>query len=412
MRISVARFSLISRFFRVSLYAAWMLAVGAAAYAQESSTQATQSLQSTQATRITIAAVGDLMCHESEFLAARQKDGGYNFESFFAAIAPLLSQADVAIGNLETVMAGAKARFTGYPAFNTPDEYATALKNAGFDVLTTANNHSFDRGFAGVVRTLDILDTLAMPHTGTSRSLIERSKPLMLDIKGIKLGILAYAYGLNQKHAPAKYRTVVNVIDTSAILLDIAEMEALPPTQKPDKIIVCLHWGDEYQLEPNSTQKKLAIWLFERGVDIILGSHPHVVQTVERKYVTRKSGDSADCVVIYSMGNFISGQRPIPRETGVIVWLDFEKNATTNAVSIGATAFTPTYIHKTRVDGKSSFVVLPVPDALKECEANPDYLPQPVKERLGDALKEITRQFATPNKTFKLYQPVQSEHPR
>ncbi len=368
------------------------------------SPQSSKQLPSPTTTRISVAAVGDLMAHGSQITSGKRDSAGttiYNFDHFFAEIAPLLSSADLAMGNLETVTAGKEAQFTGYPAFNTPDEYVVACKNAGFDVLTTANNHSFDRAYLGVSRTIRLLDSLGIPHTGTTTSLSERSKPLVVKVKGINIGIIAYTYGLNCGAAPATYRTTVNIMDTSAIGADIDWLRALPASERPAIVFACVHWGDEYQLKPNRRQQTFAQYLLERGVDVVVGSHPHVVQTVERRYA-RRGNDSVLCAVVYSMGNFISGQRPAPRETGVIAWFDIERDEQTGATRLVGTGFTPTYIHKSSTKGKPFYTVFSVPDALHRLEQKTLQLPATVTTRLGKALQEITRQFATPDSAFVL----------
>jgi poly-gamma-glutamate synthesis protein (capsule biosynthesis protein) len=395
--------------------------------------------------RITIAVVGDLMAHDSQITAGRQSDGTYNFDSFFEHVAPLLSSADLALGNLETVTAGAGAKFTGYPAFNTPDEYVAAAQKAGFDVLTTANNHSFDRGYKGIVRTLDVLDSLGIAHTGTTRSRTERAKPLVLNVKGIRVGIIAYSYGINNNALPRPYSTTVNIIDTSAIGADIDALRQRPPDERPDKILACLHWGSEYKLQPNSAQRALAHWCFARGVDVVLGAHPHVVQTVERKRVERTTPtasadaadgamtrDSVDCIAVYSMGNFISAQRTLPREAGVIVWLEFEKTKRQAAEGVPLVAtrlisaqFTPTYVYRGKplpspskaLDNQSdikqssakaiktapyTYAVLPVPQALAALQSGALVVPASVQQRLTDVLRDISHQFATPDSLFRL----------
>jgi poly-gamma-glutamate synthesis protein (capsule biosynthesis protein) len=370
---------------------------------QQSKDSSQQSL-SPMTTRISIAAVGDLMSHGSQIQSGKRDSAGkttYNFDHFFAEITPLLSSADLTMGNLETVTAGKEATFTGYPAFNTPNEYVVACKNAGFDVLTTANNHSFDRAYLGVSRTIRLLDSLGISYTGTTTSLTDRSKPLVINVKGINIGIIAYAYGLNNGAAPAKYRTTVNIVDTTAIGADIDWLRALPASQRPALLFACVHWGDEYQLKPNRKQQTLAQYLLERGVDVVLGSHPHVVQTVERRYVKR-GNDSVLCAVVYSMGNFISGQRPVPRETGVITWFDVERNEQTGVARLVGTGFTPTYIHKSSAKGKPFYTVFSVPDALQRLEQKTLDLPAAVVTRLGKALQEITRQCSTPDGGFVL----------
>ncbi|MFN3387060.1 MAG: CapA family protein [Candidatus Thermochlorobacter sp.] len=294
--------------------------------------------------RVRIAAVGDLMCHESQIKEA-QRDSLYSFDSCYAFITPLFSGADIVTGNLETVHAGKAQVFTGYPRFNTPDEYSLAAKRAGFNFLTTANNHSYDRATIGITRTLDVLDSLGIMHTGTSRSDSSRAKPKIFTINGIKLGWLAYTTFSNDT-VPQAHRTRLNLYDTTHIKEDIAWLRALPDSVRPDKILLSLHWGYEYELEPRDNQRKMARWLFEAGIDYILGAHPHVVQPTERLQIVR-DGASHECFIIYSMGNFLSGQRPLPRPMGIVVYLTLEKDSL-NQVRLLSTEYALTYVHLTK----------------------------------------------------------------
>ena len=356
--------------------------------------------------RIRVAVVGDFMCHDSQIASALQPDGKYDFTSWYDHVRPIISRADFAFGNLETTLAGKAARFTGYPAFNSPDEYATAIQQAGFDALTTANNHSFDRGYSGIERTLRVLDSLGIPRTGTTESRQERSRPLVVAVKGVKIGIIAYTYGLNQGALPAGYKTVVNVIDTAAIRADIQYLRNLPPQERPDIILASLHWGAEYQLRPTPAQKAFADWLYRAGAHALLGAHPHVVQTVEYKKFVRVSNGQIDTIgypAVYSMGNFISGQRTKPREAGVIVWLDIEKRVGGESEArIVGLGYTPTYIDKRSVGGKSRYQVLDVPRALREAKENPSTYPASMVKRLEEIERDIAAQFQTPDRAFRL----------
>jgi poly-gamma-glutamate synthesis protein (capsule biosynthesis protein) len=361
-------------------------------------------------TRIRIAVAGDFMCHDTQIAAALQQDGSYDFTSCYEHIAPLIAKADFAFGNLETVLGGKRERYTGYPLFNSPDSYAFALKNAGFDALTTANNHSYDRRYTGVERTVRVLDSLGIPHTGTTSSQTERSKPLVITVgdnkTGVKLGIIAYTYNLNDGPPPAAYRTTVNIIDTSVIRADIAFLRGLPPDERPDLILASLHWGSEYQLQPRTDQKAFAEWLFRAGANALLGAHPHVVQTVEKRdfvQVVEGKLDTVSYPVIYSMGNFISAQRTKPRDAGALVWLDIAKDSTTGRTKIVGQGFTPTYVWRPRTSaGKLGYKVLNVPQALKELEANNGAYPADVAKRLKEVQRDISKQFATPETAFRL----------
>ena len=353
-------------------------------------------------TRARIAIVGDFMCHDTQIKAAlvkgsKESDDVYDFTGCYEHITPLIQKADFAFGNLETVLAGKQERYTGYPMFNSPNAYAVAIKNAGFDALTTANNHSFDRRYRGVQRTVRVLDSLGIPHTGTTESLIERSKPLVVTVNGIKLAIIAYAYNLNGGPAPEQYRTTVNIIDTAFIRSDIAFLRSLPPNERPDLILASLHWGSEYQLQPSPAQKNFAEWLFRAGADALLGAHPHVVQTVEKRDFVRVVEGRLDTVgypTVYSMGNFISSQRTKPRDAGAVVWLDIAKDSVSGRAKIVGQGFTPTYVWQQRVGtGLLSYKIINVPQALKELEADAKAYPSDIAKRLREIQRDIGKQI-------------------
>lgn len=264
--------------------------------------------------RITLLFVGDLMQHRAQLNAARTLAGTYDYSSCFTHVKEQISQADIAIGNLEVTLGGSPYR--GYPAFSAPDEYLTAIQNAGFDVLLTANNHCLDRGKQGLERTIQQLETHNILFAGTYRNIAERKQhyPLFIEKKGFRIALLNYTYGTNgiQVKAP----NIVNYIDKEQITQDIRSAQA----RRPDAIIACMHWGDEYKRLPNETQKQLADWLLEQGVTHIIGSHPHVIQPME----IRTDGHRQH-VVVYSLGNFISNMRAPHTDGGVMVTLELEK---------------------------------------------------------------------------------------
>jgi poly-gamma-glutamate synthesis protein (capsule biosynthesis protein) len=300
-----------------------------------------------------IAIVGDLMCHSTQYLSARTT-AGYDFRPAFEAVKPYLTSADLAFGNLETVTAGESETFSGYPMFNTPVAYLDALADAGFDVITTANNHSLDRRFPGVERTIQALDARNLLHTGTARSQEERDRPLIVTAKGLRLGVLAYTYGTNGIPMPAGKPFAVNLIDTLAMAADIRRSR----TAGAEAIAVFLHWGQEYQRQPNPAQLALAGFLARQGVQLILGSHPHVVQPADW---LGEPGQSP--FVIYSLGNFFSGQRRPFTDAGIILELSLFRNRETGEVRTGEVRFIPTY-----VSTRNGYRILPVADALREAE--------------------------------------------
>lgn len=277
-----------------------------------------------QAERLTLLFVGDLMQHRAQLDAARQPDGSYDFTSCFQLLQPVISEADIAVGNLEVPLGGAP--YGGYPAFCAPDDYLHALLASGFDLLLTANNHCLDRQGRGLARTIRLLDSLQVTHTGTFLSPADRQQhyPLLVEKKGFRLVFLNYTYGTNGLTAAPPY--VVNVIDKPQMQADIARARAM----RPDAIIACMHWGEEYHSLPNRTQRELADWLLAQGVTHVIGHHPHVIQPVERRAsasgnpVERRSGGH---IVAYSLGNFISNMSAPHTDGGLILHLELVKPA-------------------------------------------------------------------------------------
>ncbi len=339
-----------------------------------------------QSVRARVAAVGDLMCHDDQIKHALYGNG-YSYDSCFMYVAPLLKKADLATGNLETVHAGADAVFAGYPSFNTPDEYSAALKRAGFDVITTANNHAYDRQMKGITRTLDVLEKLGFAVTGTSRSDTVRSKPVLLTANGIRLAFLAYTYGVNKNALPNEHRQTVNITDTTWIKEDLAYLHALPKENRPDKILLALHWGVENSQARTTEQQAFAKRLFELGIDVILGSHPHKIQPAEHHTVLR-NGESVECFVIYSMGNFLSNMLKRYQDTGVIVWVDFEKDHATGKTTLKDTRYTLTYCYRFMEHDRIKHRLLPIEQTLQTNTAPPAVkkIMEEMRKELGDLL--------------------------
>lgn len=337
---------------------------------------------------VSLAVVGDLMCHSQQYKMAKT-DSGYDFNPTFAPIKKYLANADFTLGNLETVTAGAASNFTGFPMFNTPVEYLDALKNAGFDVLTNANNHSLDRGFVGVEKTIMELDKRGLLHTGTARSAEERNTPLILKKNNMKLGVLAYTYGTNGIPIPAGKGFCVNLIDTLKIKADIQNTKKAGA----DVVMVFVHWGNEYQRQPSDSQKMVADFIHKNGGLLVFGSHPHVLQPTNVKSPDYKQG-----FTIFSMGNFVSSQRKQYTDCGIIVNMKLIKNLTTGEITIGSTSFVPTY-----VSTHSGFRILPVFDALEAINAknsnHPAYTNSlseqaRIKEVWGETTKHMTHEKA------------------
>jgi len=289
---------------------------------------------------INMAVVGDIMCHTTNFYDAYDKTTDtYDFSKVFVDIKNYIQSADIAIGNLETTFAGKDIGYTGYPTFNTPEQLAQNLADLGLDVVSTANNHSLDKRYSGLVSTLDELDKVGLSHTGTYRSKEEQDTILIKDINGIKFAFLSFTYGTNGIPVPSGKEYCVNLIDETLILDQISKAQAL----NPDVICVNIHWGDEYKVKQNSSQEKLADLLFKNGVDIILGSHPHVLEPMEKRTVTLDDGTTKDGFVIYSLGNFMSGQVIENTRNSIILNLQITKHSD-DKITIDSYDYIPTYM--------------------------------------------------------------------
>lgn len=277
------------------------------AYGQEHRDSTLTSPEGTNDT-LHLVFAGDIMTHGPQIRAALRGDGQYDFRPSFSLVKPLIAEADLAVGNLETTFGGKP--YSGYPMFSSPEAFGEALRDAGFDVLTTANNHSYDRGRYGVVNTIDVLDSLGIATTGSYRTREERTSrtPLLVTVKGVKLAILAYTYGTNGLPIPAP--ALVDTISREQIARDLQRADSLGADYK----IVQIHWGNEYERLPNKRQKDLAQWLTNQGVHAIIGSHPHVVQ--ESTFLKRQDTQGDSTFVVYSMGNFISNQITPPGTRG------------------------------------------------------------------------------------------------
>lgn len=317
---------------------------------------------------INMVATGDIMCHLTNIKNAYNSTSkNYDFSNVFENIKDYTLNADITIGNLETTFAGASRGYTGYPTFNTPEVLGKNLRNIGFDVICTANNHSMDKGYTGVESTLDYLDEYGLDHMGTARSKEEQDTILVKDVNGIKIAFLAYTYGTNGISIPSGKEYSVNLIDKDLIKDHIA----LAKQQEVDVICVNMHWGAEYRLTPHSTQEELADFLFENGVDVILGSHPHVLEPMEKRTITLEDGSTKDGFVIYSLGNFVSGQIYANTKSTVILDIQITKDSE-GKISIGNVTYTPVYLYDAGSNSKSRtrYTLIDVEKAISDYENN------------------------------------------
>jgi len=311
---------------------------------------------------ITLTAAGDCLMHSQQIRSGLQPDGSYCFDHFFIDVKDLINEGDYSSTDFEAALAGPETGYTGYPMFNSPDAVATTFKEAGFDLVVTANNHSLDRGYKGAIRTLGVLQKAGLDTVGTYRNAEEAQSFLIKDIKGVKVGYLAYTYGTNGIPVPREHPEFINLLDRDKIVADI---EALRP--QVDVLILVLHWGNEYQPHPTGEQVVMAHEFLNAGTDIILGSHPHVIQTME----TVRVGDK-DKFVIYSMGNFISAQNGRERNSGIVLKMKFSKNFTSGETILDEVSYTPTYSHPYYDQGKLKYRVIPVEAGMERIKQGQD----------------------------------------
>lgn len=287
--------------------------------------------------KVKVIVAGDAMMHEPQIAAGYIKDSNiYDYRHYFSYIKPLLAKSDLNIVNFESTLAGPP--YSGYPQFCSPDAYAFALKDAGFNFFVSANNHSVDKGLKGINRTIFVFDSLGINFTGTFRNQQERDStyPAIIDIKGVKIAILDYTYGTNGLKVPSP--AIVNLIDTSVIAEDLK----IAKSKSPDFAMVAMHWGNEYEREPSKQQKFLADFLFSKDVDVIIGSHPHVVQPLA---YADKNHDKKQ-LVIWSLGNLISNQRRHYTDGGIMVQFDIIKNKNTSKTTIDSVGYYPFWVYK------------------------------------------------------------------
>ncbi len=307
--------------------------------------------QKSDTSKLTIVFAGDILGHGPQFNAAFDSGTGkYNYEACFRYIKPFIDSADIAIPNLEVTFSGKP--YSGYPTFSSPDDLASYIIGAGFNVLAMANNHCYDRGKHGFKRTLSLIDSLHIKHMGTYSDSVQRSEnyPLIIEKKGMRIAFLNYTYGTNgiQVEKP----NIVNYIDKNVIVNDLAKADSL----KADYKIAILHWGIEYQNKPNKDQLDLAKFLAKHGCNAIIGSHPHVLQTFEILYPD--TNDSANIVpVFYSMGNLMSNQRDRYRDGGAMFCLTLQKQTSVKAIDFN---YLPYWVYRGSVEGKYQFYILPV----------------------------------------------------
>jgi len=290
----------------------------------------------------TLAVCGDVMSHmpltNDVYDPASQS---YDYTRVLAGAQPYVSGADYAVANFETTMAGGP-NYSGFPFFNSPDGLARSVKDAGFDLMLTANNHCLDKHFSGLTRTLDVMDEMGLAHVGTSRTQEEQDNGIYVaDVGRISVAFLGFTYGTNglplPKDAPfavnifnTDYMTTLSTPDWDMLAAELDQAKAL----QADLIAVMIHWGVEYQTAANSYQQEMAEFLLKNGADMILGGHSHVPQPAGMQTVTLDDGTEHTGFVSYSLGNFISTQNDPLTDTTAILTLELTKDMVTGETAV------------------------------------------------------------------------------
>ena len=341
---------------------------------------------------IIIGGTGDIMVHKKQLddasYTARFEEGyDYYFEHNFKYIKEALEYPDLMIGNLETVFASAAKGYSGFPNFNSPDSLASALKNAGFDVLTNSNNHALDQGKEGLLRTISVLDELGFYHTGTFDSIEGYNTPLIIDVNGVAVGILsgAYAYQNLGTLTDEEQTYMISVSSTDYLT---QEVQALKDAGA-QIIVASMHWGYENNYDIYYDQEELAPVLVKAGVDIIFGHHPHILQPIEYMEVTLDDGTVNSAVVCWSLGNFLANSPMRLEQEGAICYVYLSYDPVTNEVIIDKTQVLPTYIYFNR-SYFYDFHVLPAGGSVESLNIDDFAIEEDFQSRLDSKFNDVS----------------------
>lgn len=325
--------------------------------AQTETTTAPAEETTNMISRVSLVAVGDNLIHNTLISAGEQEDGTLDYTSFYANIKNDISSADVAVINQETILGGSTFEYTGYPTFNSPWEIGTAAIDAGFDIFTCATNHSLDKGYSGIEQECKFFSGHPeVVHVGTNTSQEEYNSILYYEKNGIKFAILNYTYGTNGIPIPEGREWCVNMMDKDKITTDVKAAR-----ENADVVIVFPHWGTENSTEVSDYQREYVSLFSELGVDIVIGTHPHVLQPVE--WVTNET-TGKKMLVYYSLGNFISHQTSLKQLCGGMAQIQIEKKG--DEVSITSAKLTPVVCWYKSTNGKYAFSVYKLSDYTEE----------------------------------------------
>lgn len=357
---------------------------GPASQATTTPTEAPTEPPVTKESTFTLSATGDLLMHLT-VVNATAVEGGYDFAPIFTFFKDYVQAADLAAANLETTLAGLGNgyKYSGYPRFNCPDDIVTGAKNAGFDLLLTANNHAYDTSTTGLTRTVDVIKEKGLLYLGT-KDTADEPDFMMAEQGGIRLGLMCYTYetnsepdkkapnGLTMKTADAPLMNTFDYTNLEMFYQQIRQSLAQMKQQGANASVLFIHWGNEYQTKQNAKQTEIAQALCDLGVDVIIGGHPHVVQPVD--LLTSTKDENHKTVCLYSMGNAVSNQRRANMnlktghtEDGVLFSVTFARY-TDGTVILESADLLPTWVNMDihPETGKKAYMILPLDRAIED----------------------------------------------
>lgn len=348
----------------------------------QTTSETTTEPSTTALSKVTLVAVGDNLIHNTLIDAGEQENGSRDYTSFYENIKSDISAADIAVINQETMLGGSSFAYAGYPCFNTPWEVGDAAINAGFDIFTCATNHSLDVGYAGIEQECKYFDSHPeVTHVGTNDSEEDYNSVVYYEKNGIKFAILNYTYGTNGISIPESKPWCVNMMDKEKITADVNAAK-----QNSDVVIVFPHWGTENSTSVSDYQREYIKLFSELGVDIVIGTHPHVLQPVE--WVENEQ-TGKKMLVYYSLGNFISHQTSLNQLCGGMAQITVEKRG--EEISITSAKLTPVVCWYKSSSGKFSFSVYKLSDYTEELGsshaqngATPEYFEKYAKEIVSE----------------------------
>lgn len=348
----------------------------------QTTSETTTEPSTTALSKVTLVAVGDNLIHNTLIDAGEQENGSRDYTSFYENIKSDISAADIAVINQETMLGGSSFAYAGYPCFNTPWEVGDAAINAGFDIFTCATNHSLDVGYAGIEQECKYFDSHPeVTHVGTNDSEEDYNSVVYYEKNGIKFAILNYTYGTNGISIPESKPWCVNMMDKEKITADVNAAK-----QNSDVVIVFPHWGTENSTSVSDYQREYIKLFSELGVDIVIGTHPHVLQPVEW---VENGQTGKKMLVYYSLGNFISHQTSLNQLCGGMAQITVEKRG--EEISITSAKLTPVVCWYKSSSGKFSFSVYKLSDYTEELGsshaqngATPEYFEKYAKEIVSE----------------------------